>query len=266
MLIRDLPAAILTVNRLGLSPTANYVDRAVASLEASGFFAGRKKPLYLVAGTRDASHLARYRGDMRYRVIQMTESDEEQIQWKRRGPKSRASASYGYFIKLMADLFPERDLLLLEEDNVYSKGWIEFLERIIPEIQQSVYRDRWILSFYSALPEVVERHAKGERWFDVPPEKFFSINAMIYPKWALQSSIRRFFLEASARTEMCNDEVVPLWAIARDLTIIATAPSLVQHVGDVSFMAPPNWWKDTAHLFFDEVSPDGDRVGQLPQA
>jgi hypothetical protein len=197
----------------------------IRSLTETGFFKRPENlPVRLVAGSPHCN-LDLY-DDSRFEIDLMSRREASRFNFSSADATTRAL--FGHRRALRAEGKAEFRLVL-EDDLRFAEGWMERLNKILRAAQEE-YGDRFLLSLYLPGPETepIDAYNSGSHWIRYPHLGFFGSQAILYP-----ASVREDFMRATAS---CADTWPHDMALGRTLLrlgipILATAPSLVQHVG-----------------------------------
>jgi hypothetical protein len=223
-------AAMITVNRPG---GVNYVHDAISSLTRTGFF-DRFELLHLVAGCPNTDYIERYRDDPRIIIHDM--SRNEKNNWKEMYLLSKCAYGHTRMIREIEAIPDWNEVLLLEDDIIFTNGWLSYLDAILPEIREK-HRDNWMLALYQHYGVKIQ-HAKGLRWYPIvlPPEDphYHGGLAEIHTRECLRGMADHIYATGVRQFVMPSDYATGDYIYSKGGEVLATAPSLVQHIGRVS--------------------------------
>lgn len=248
-MIRNLKFGICTVPR-----ARGYIHGTIESLEKTGFFKHPFfLPLHISVAHPDSSFMDRYahRRDM----VISKQSAHEALTLGYDSLNTRQLSTWGHVraMEMMLNSRAEWDMAaVLEDDVVFSKGWIPYLDRVLEKVVEKS-GNRWILTLFQFTPHIRDAAALGRIFTDVPTNLFNGAPCFIYPRGILPSLIE-YMMENSIRNfRNVNDFSVRDFASQNEIPIYATVPCLIQHVGDeTTGQSDPNI-QYRADLFFDSV-------------
>ncbi len=193
----------------------HYIDLTLASLFASD---GRDLPLNLVVGSRDLSHVERYRD-----VATIVEWDAVADAQKREGrPRHNCNVNA---IRALRYGDSER-CLCCEDDIVFDSNWLAQLMATVAEIDRADY----VLNLGQDCDQSPDRrYATHTRPYLVGAQGIF------YPTKALRSAVADY-VEENIRRGM-NDNLIGKYA-KQHAALYNTTPVLVTHIGQVSCFEP----------------------------
>lgn len=251
--------AVVTIPR-----PKDYLGQTLKSLERSGFFDQPENlPLHLIAACPDDSHLAPYVDDPRFEVHRLT--PDEAAVWATLGTKPRCA--FGHYITMGRMLEREWDELLVFEDDVkVARGWMEYLEKVIPDVRATALPDKWVLSLYSfTAPRLRMAFMTGKRFLPVPLHKFWGTQGNVYPR-SVVVGYRLYLLDICIRQQREAVDVALIWfGNDHDLAFFTLVPSVVEHMGDMTTGQSDHFHRAIA--FFDPVrEPLQPRTSGAPAA
>jgi hypothetical protein len=247
-----LAAAMVTIPR-----PEDYFRQTVDSLDETGFFRfHRDLPLRLVAGWPDTSHIDRLRTKTtRFFIDPLGDAEAQEFGFAGLDRKQRCA--FGHFRAMRSLLsVPDWDIALVFEDDVkFAKGWRAYLDQIVPEIRKA-YGDRWMLSLY----RIDHAHQKGalaafesgKRWFEASREvPFWGTQAIVYPRETLERMPWCLLEKCIKHFDAPVDITLGFWAREWGISILVSAPSLVQHIGGTT--TGQSSWFHQAECFRESV-------------
>jgi hypothetical protein len=226
----DTIAVIVSIRR---AEDTNYIHRAIKNLGKSGFFE-RFGKLHVVLGSSDTSYLNCYKDDLDI-VIHPMDSEEE-IFWKDLYLTSKCAYGHVRMIKVALSFPGWKYAVLFEDDTIVARYWASFIEDILPEIH-AVHRDNFMLSMYQHRG-VKDHYDKGERWYpiDLPAEApyYHGGLAEVHTRFSLDGMTGHINARCIDRADLPSDYAMGEYTFLRHGAVLATAPSLIQHIGKVS--------------------------------
>jgi hypothetical protein len=189
----------------------HYIDRTLESLFQSD---GRDIPLNLILGSRDTSHVERYR-----KVANIVLWDQK-AQWLSREGKMRHNCSVNAIRSLQ---YGDDDYCLCCEDDIaFDKHWFSQLMQTIAEIERKDY----VLNLGQASDS-----SSGKRYATHADEYLCGAQAIFYPTKRIRKAVAEY-VERKITSGM-NDMLVGRYA-KRHAALYNTTPALVYHIGFVS--------------------------------
>jgi hypothetical protein len=227
-----------------------YLDQTVQSLSDTGFFNYPEHlPLRLIGGSPDSSHLSSYFSDSRFIVDPMTEEEAREYHWHGSGGGLHAIKGHRRSFHPFRISPDASFLMVMEDDIVFTKGWIPRLETTLKEIVRN-FSDRFILSLYtpgfSDAANPMDAYRSGRLWVERTPERFYGVQAILYPlvirdmylyETAPRPDDARAFgpgKEMDRQYGRPHDLLLAAVMKSMKIPILSTAPCLVQHVGHSS--------------------------------
>lgn len=225
---------------------AGYLDQTIKSLDASGFFKVKDRlPLRLVSGSPDSSHLDPYLSDKRFLVDHMTPDEAIELHWFQSGGGLRAIKAHRRALHPLRVNPGAQFVLVMEDDIKFAKGWVPRLEKTLKKVIKK-YSDRFLLTLYSAgdgnaVDGVLTAYRAGRFWVE-RPSGFYGVQAVLYPTivrdaYMVETAVRPVDQEREPGQMMDrsfghpHDLLLPRIVKQLGIPVLATAPSLVQHIG-----------------------------------
>lgn len=235
-----IPIVIMTVAR-----TEPYLDRTLASLAT-------RRPVTLMVGSPEVGYLERYRNDPLFQIVAPDPGEYARVE----GSGVWWRAAWNYWRCLGANPGAPR-LLVFEDDVKFTVGWEVLLAVTIEWIERE-HAD-YVLSLY--YPYQKMNVADDAVYIAYEKEKFFGTQGVLFAGRAL-NGYREYLYERGVETwTQPYDWLLRDYAIAGDVPLLATMPSLVQHAGAVTtgqsdHFHTAGWFEeDIGHL---PVIPAGD--------
>lgn len=238
--------AVVTVSR-----PQGYVHQTIASLEETGFFGHPDNlPLRLVVGSPDSAYLERYRERAdRFRVEEMSAEEARGFGLDRLYGSQRCALTHS---RCLGDgrIDKKADLVMVMEDDIrFALGWFARLQLIIEDVMRSHPRG-WALSLYTPnSDEPLVCYRRGEKWLRRNYDfSFFGLQAMVYPRW-IAAGFADFVMQNNVLkyVKPCDHLLIDFMK-DRGLPILATAPSLVQHIGELSMGVSADFHQSNSFL------------------
>lgn len=248
-----IATAVVTVPR-----SDGYIHRTIRSFEETGYFGcSEDLPLRLVVGGLDASHLVPYRDRPdRFVIDELSQEEASRMGFQFLGVKPKCA--FGHYRAMLNVLALESSweaALICEDDIRFAQGWRIYLHKIAQEVNRQ-YDGRWMVTLYrlqhSRQMGISSQYRRGLKWLRLPEEEpFWGTQAILYsrealavfPECLLENCIRKFVEPI--------DITLGRFAAKHDVAVIATAPSLVQHVGEKT--TGQSEWFHQAECFLESV-------------
>ncbi len=266
--------SILTANRAELGKQSwgddkvrgeDYFARMMESLEETGTLDCKElQPITVVVGTPTIDHMGAYQRDRRLRIVRLSDEMATKSDLANRRPVQRCGMNY---LQCWHDFQSRKDhewLVVLEDDILVAKGWIEFLNQVMDEVlPHCAYAP--LITMYRPVDRVMKRlYEKSKaKWFDiVKPMSHWGMQGMVYHQGHFDSNLFK-----AVRDGVVNNPNVPVEILEqvlfkhlemdkpekerkRNTRFIATNPCLVQHIGDQSAIGCA---KHSALLFLGDL-------------
>lgn len=256
------------MSRLGFSvltvPRAtDYLPGMIGSLRATGFFEDPGcLPLRLVCGAKwgqAAPALSSYRGSPEFLVEEMTREEAAPFQFQlEKGQEWNAVAqrdlglNHRRAISSLVAAGAER-VAVFEDDIRFAAGWLGRLRGTIAEVE-AVHGDWWVLTLFAMFSDESARHfGEGRKWYYDKRRPFWGTQGIVYPRRVAVEIAPVVMSKCVLNYQWPIDELIGEWTRGMKIPIIGTAPSLIQHVGDVS--AGCSKGGQRTHGFVEDVSP-----------
>jgi hypothetical protein len=234
-----------------------YIHRTISSLEETGFFDDQNRlPLNLVVGSEDDAYLHPYKNDAaKFKIHVMSEEDADRFGLSKLGPMERAGLTHSL---CLADKHTNQEaslLVVLEDDVRFAQGWIKRLHEAVISVS-STYGSNWVMCLYTALTDESAVAARqGKKWFPRKYDWFFGTQGTTYPREIGRAFASEIMLKAVNPFLKPYDLLLSEFLRSREVPIVATAPCLVQHMGNVSQGVCGHFHQSKG---FMESIPDGD--------
>jgi hypothetical protein len=214
-----------------------YVHKTIESM-GPDVFGGENGPLTLSVGGPDSEYLARYADDPRFAVNRMTKGEASTYPpFEKLSRSTRCSlGEYRCLRKLLEGPFDFT--AVFEDDLEFALGWLPWLKKTLSELVASK-GSRWVLALYLPHEEVKLCYQKGMRWFETSRDRYFGSQALLFPRWAAEAMLPELLKEVMHGDGVATDMVLARMLIDKGVPLYATAPCVVQHVGDVSVGCDP---------------------------
>jgi len=258
-----IASALVTADRPG-----NCLSATLESLADTGFFKVPEfLPLHIFFDRKDLPAVSVHQGTPGLTFHGM--SDVEFAEYEKLEPIGRCAFAHHRPIRFMAELarFDLLDAaLVLEDDVVFSKGWIDYMRCVLHEISENMRANaqpatRWICSLYRLHQDVERFHRAGLRWSRVANSDFFGTQANIYGKDAVRTLPEWVFQKTLVEKLYAIDLAVCAYSEWNGIPTYISVPSVVQHAG--RFTTGQSRWFHQSPCFFDAAPewPDPPDVG-----
>ncbi len=234
--------AIITFPR-----TPQYLHRMINSLRETGFFDDAENlPLRLVCSAAwgaVSSELDEYRNNPEFLVEEVAPEDVRTFQLedeqKENAPAQR-DLCLNHRRALLGFLKSDADYVVVLEDDIrVARGWLPRLRETISEVQ-ATHPSRWIMTLCVIQSEDPLWYAmRGKRWFYDTRLPYYGTQAIVYPRMVAIEFEFVIHQQCVNRYKYAIDLLVGIWAFLNNCRIVATAPSLIQHIGEVSTGCSP---------------------------
>lgn len=228
-----LPIVILTVNR-----KTNYISTTLHSLRETGYFdSDPPVPLRIVVGNPDSSHLKFISIlESKIAIHRMDEEEAAKHGLSELSVQQKCAFGHSRWMKQVAqEDNPQGMVLACEDDVVFARGWQKYLSGVLQDVWNKLGHNA-IVSLYRLHQEGItreyakERFVRGERWYTLH-EHFWGCQAVVYPV-AILNEIAEYLLANNVREyKQPIDILVGEYAWSHHIPVVATTPSLVEHIG-----------------------------------
>lgn len=199
----------------------NYLEATMKSL-AEDHPAGFDQPVSLVVGSPVTAYLDHHRLRAGVTVIEM-------------GPNAWAwiknsnvfhRASWNYYRCLTRCDEGTRGTLIVEDDVQFARGWRVRLDCTLMALEEQYGAD-FVLAVYA--PWTFPLH--GQLYAEYPRARFFGTQAVYYTAKTRDGFAKYLKAHGLAANENGYDYLLRDYLLKADLLLLATTPSLVQHIG-----------------------------------
>lgn len=235
---RKVEFAIITSPR-----TLSYLHVTVASMRETGLFENPSNlPVRLICGRRfkpNDHQLKPYRGDGNFSIEQSVEKGLPvgAIMSTRHSAGSQRDLCVNHRRAILN--FSKSDsthLCVFEDDVKFSRGWLPRLNEAIDEVDRE-YKGRWVMTLFArSSDEPISKMADGKKWYSYSKRPYVGTQGIVYPRAVALAMAPAILSRCVMVYEHPIDELLGHWADENNITLVASAPSLVQHVGDISTM------------------------------
>lgn len=125
-------------------------------------------------------------------------------------------------------------LCIFEDDIKLSMGWLPRLHETISDIEKS-HGNRWILTLFARdTDEPLKKMDQGFKWYPYEKRPYWGTLGTVYPREIAISMEPSIWSDCIMDYKYPIDELVGHYADKNKIPFLASAPSLVQHIGDIS--------------------------------
>lgn len=203
---------------------AEYVHDLVSSLSPL--------PVHLVAGAVECDYLKRHEGNYRIRIVPPKPADWERIRTK--GVHHRACWNYWRCLVTPARASTRKGLLVLEDDVRPAQGWDSLLQLTIAEVEARIGGAGYVLALYVPIRCLPISSIPAAHYTKYPVRRFFGTQAMYFPERVSRGFAQFLKSNGVDRFRRPYDLLLREFVLNTGLQLLATVPSLFQHVGRVS--------------------------------
>lgn len=231
-----------------------YIHKTIESLGNTGFFEAKELlPLRISVAHPDSTFLSRY--EQRNDMMIWRQSPEEAVKIGYDNLNVRQLSTWGH-IRAMNMLLRTPSYFdygaILEDDVVFSRGWIPYLYQILEKLIANS-RNRWILSLFQFKPHIRKAFLAGKTYTEIPIWMFNGAPCFIYPKKILPLLIEYMMENGIRNFRQVNDFSVRDFAVKNKIPVYASVPCLIQHMGDeTTGQSDPNV-RFKADMFLESV-------------
>lgn len=123
---------------------------------------------------------------------------------------------------------------ILEDDVRVAKGWIPRLYKTIVDIEK-FYGDMWVMTLFAdETDEPLNQMRAGKTYYHYTKRPFWGTQAIVYPMKVAKAMVPVIMDRCVLDYQHPIDVLLGTWADEHKIPLLASAPSLVQHFGDVS--------------------------------
>ena len=170
------------------------------------------------------SYLDPYRKLQQYTIVGFAEEE-----WRHIGDKSVwHKASWNYWRCLSCNIIHNSGVAIFEDDIRVSRGWRQRLEETIKAIE-SRFEQNYVLALYS--PSRREGYKEGLLFENYEIQYFFGTQGMYFPEKTrveYANYIHKFGVKSYRIPYDC---LLKEYLASKDIRLVSTTPSLVQHIG-----------------------------------
>lgn len=209
-----------------------YLQRTLASLDKAGFFQEPENlPLHLVAGSPEPEHLNPYRHDSRFLIHDMTKDEAGRLIFEVAGVALRAT--WGH----RRCLYPWRTnegaemVLVMEDDIQVTSQFAAKLRKVASDIRKT-FGSRWVMTCYTPQSsQPLEAMKSGKNWIFCGYDGYYGAQAVLYPIRARDEYMMHLVDHV---LNLPHDLALPVVLKTHGIPLLASAPCLVQHMGNVT--------------------------------
>lgn len=203
----------------------NYLEATLRSL-FSTLPVGVEHTVSLVAGSPETGYLASYKSQPEITVVGMGSNTWSWI----KGRPLTQRASWNYYRCLTHNAAGKRDILILEDDVRFARGWWSRLSAILADLLE-LHGSNFVLTIYSPWDLVLQQHW-GERFYaEYPLGKFYGTQGVYYTAVTRQGFAEYLKLHGLVANEKGYDYLLRDYLSDAGIPLFASTPSLIQHMG-----------------------------------
>lgn len=199
----------------------NYLEATLESLALDQPI-GVDHPVSLVVGSPVTTHLDHHRSRPEVKVIEMGPNTWAWI----RNSNVFHRASWNYYRCLTQCAEGTRGTLIFEDDVRFAHGWQPRLGCTLVALEER-YGANFVLALYA--PFDIASH--GRLYAKYPRAKFFGTQGIYYTAKTRSGFAKYLKAHGLAANEDGYDHLLRDYLLKADVPLLATTPSLVQHVG-----------------------------------
>lgn len=217
---------ITTVDR---SPRPNYVRATLASMFAKdATVAGKVGRVRVVVDGTDAGYFGPWATDARV-AVELLSQDELQ----RRPAVVHQRCAQGTW-RAMAGARPGEPFILLQDDLLFAPRWLARLERAADAVRADLGTEDFVLAAYACYEFEHRPH-----YALYPRPLFYANQALYFSTEALARMTPYMRQHGVIERKGADDLIFRQYFLDNPIALVATVPSLVQHVGfDTTGLSP----------------------------
>ena len=223
----------------------NYLEATLKSLAADQPI-GTDLPISLVVGSPISTHLDRYQLSPGITIVEMGPNTWAWI----KNSNVFHRASWNYYRCLAQCAKGARGTLIFEDDVQFARGWRSRLDCTLIALEERYGAD-FVLAVYAPFAFAVH----GQLYAKYPRAKFFGTQGVYYTARTRVGFAKYLKKRGLVANEDGYDHLLRDYLLKEDLPLLATTPSLIQHVGETTtglgvWHRAPNFVEDvTAELY-----------------
>lgn len=218
--------AVTTVDR---SPRRNFVEQTLVSLfDGDPSVTERCGRVRLVVDGDDAGYLGPWATDPHVAVELL--SDDE-MRTRPMVVQERCALSTW---RAMAGARPGEPFILLQDDIVFAPQWLTRLERAADAVRADLGTESFVLAAYACYD-----FDPGPRYSVYPKHLFYANQALYFSSKAARRMTAYLYQHGVVERMGADDLIFRSYFLDNPIVLVATVPSLVQHVGfDTTGLSP----------------------------
>jgi alpha 1,2-mannosyltransferase len=216
----------------GLSPSQLNIDCAISTIARKKGYIDSLLPdipirsrIRLVVGSPESRFLERHRLDPRYEIVEMPA--EDWLLYEGTNVHHRATFNYWRCLTFGLSSSESTGLLVLEDDVRAAQHWAQRLEETLRQIEPR-FGQRFVLALYSPYGRP---HEPGLLYTPYPNRSFYGTQAMYYPQSVRQGFAAYLKINGVELNRAPYDLLLGGYLDSEGIPLLATSPSLFQHVG-----------------------------------
>jgi hypothetical protein len=209
-----------------------YLQRTIASLEKSGFFADPECiPLNLIAGSPEPKHLNPYRHDCRFAVHDMSKEEADGHLFDVAGVALRATWGHRRCLHSWRANEGAEAVCVMEDDVAVTSNFSAKVRGVVVDVRKNC-GPQWVLTLYTPQSTApFDAMRDGKKWFFRGYDGYYGAQGIVYPNRVRDEYIAYL---ADHTINLPHDLAMPEVMKKLGIPILASAPCLVQHMGSVS--------------------------------
>lgn len=228
--------AISTVPR-----ATTHIHDMIQQLKDEGFFNDPavaqfiKHPLRLVAGSSDVQYLERYRDGYDIVVDYMTSAEAIMVEsFKKLEQRVAFNAA-----RCLGGLAKECDyVLMLQDDGRFAKGWLPRLRATVEDAKNRL-GEWWCLTLFAFTDVPLPMPQDSRLWSHLVARGFIGGHALLFPTGAAHEFAKMLVANCFSDPPQYDDMLLRVFAAKTGIKLLASVPSLVQHMGRQSTLGNP---------------------------
>jgi hypothetical protein len=228
--------AVITVPRRTV-----YLYDTIRSLRSTGFFEEPKNlPLRLVTTAPGATYLDEFRGRAEFMIDELSPPEAQKVTFPLEAgqavnaPAQRNLCANHRRAILALNACDADGIVIFEDDIRFSEGWLCRLGKTLKDVERA-HGDWWVMTLFAMFSDApLMAFQSGKLWDYDRRRPFWGTQAIVYPKKVALAFEESIMSRCILEYRLPIDELIGAWSQEHQVPIIATAPSLVQHVGQIS--------------------------------
>lgn len=210
----EITYAISTVPR-----KTNYIDFTIQDSGVERFS--------IFVGMKDYRYVDKYR--QQHNLYIMPSSEWEGIE----SYNLTRKASYNYWRCLTMGRRTRGGLIVFEDDVKFAKGWKKRFDKALKEAK-SIFKDNFMITLYVHTPMIPRGYHFGNTYEIYDTDSFFGTQAVYFTDRTRMAFAEYLKEKAIDKPGAPYDMELRMFCHSSGAKIVATTPSLVQHIGKES--------------------------------